>query len=90
MNIENHSKALTPQILTFGDAIRGLKQGFKLARKGWNGKGMWLEAQFPDKNSKITHPYLVMNIPGCEEGLRKLPWQPAQVDLFAEDWAIVD
>lgn len=26
----------------FGDAIRLLKSGFKVARKGWNGKGMWL------------------------------------------------
>jgi hypothetical protein len=28
--------------LTFGDAIIALKQGKKVARSGWNGKGMWL------------------------------------------------
>ena len=28
--------------MTFGDAITMLKQGRKVARKGWNGKGMWL------------------------------------------------
>ena len=52
--------------------------------------GMEVEAQFPDKNSKMTHPYLVMVIPGCEEGIRRLPWQPAQVDLFSCDWSILD
>ena len=28
--------------LTFGMAIEALKQGCKVARAGWNGKGMWL------------------------------------------------
>lgn len=28
--------------MDFGDAIRALKQGKKVAREGWNGKGMWL------------------------------------------------
>lgn len=28
--------------LDFGDAIRALKAGHRVARAGWNGKGMWL------------------------------------------------
>lgn len=28
--------------MDFGDAIRALKQGKRVARFGWNGKGMWL------------------------------------------------
>lgn len=28
--------------MTFGGAIAALKQGKKVARQGWNGKGMWL------------------------------------------------
>jgi hypothetical protein len=28
--------------MTFGHAIESLKSGQKVARKGWNGKGMWL------------------------------------------------
>lgn len=28
--------------MTFGQAIEALKAGKKVARKGWNGKGMWL------------------------------------------------
>jgi Protein of unknown function (DUF2829) len=28
--------------LNFGDAIAALKDGKRVARSGWNGKGMWL------------------------------------------------
>ncbi len=28
--------------MDFGDAIRALKRGERVAREGWNGKGMWL------------------------------------------------
>lgn len=28
--------------MDFGDAIRALKAGKRVARSGWNGKGMWL------------------------------------------------
>lgn len=28
--------------MTFGDAIAALRAGQKVARSGWNGKGMWL------------------------------------------------
>lgn len=28
--------------MDFGQAIRALKEGNKVARAGWNGKGMWL------------------------------------------------
>lgn len=32
----------TTQRFTFGDALEALKNGERVARKGWNGKGMWL------------------------------------------------
>ncbi len=75
--------------MPFGHAIEMARLGNKIARAGWNGNGMHLEVQFPDENSKMTHPYLFMTIPDCAEGTRLLPWQPAQVDVFAEDWTIV-
>lgn len=28
--------------MNFGQAIEALKEGKKVAREGWNGKGMWL------------------------------------------------
>lgn len=40
---EQFEKAYRPVTgLSFGLAIEALKQGHKVARAGWNGKGMWL------------------------------------------------
>jgi len=76
------------ELMPFGIALEAMRKGHKVTRKGWNGGGMHLEAQIPDKQSKMTYPYLFITVPGCEEGVRRLPWQPAQVDLFSEDWQI--
>ena len=34
--------------MTFGLALEALKKGHKVARKGWNGKGMWLSLSGTD------------------------------------------
>lgn len=40
---EQFEKAYQPlNALSFGHAIEALKAGHKVARSGWNGKGMWL------------------------------------------------
>ena len=39
----------------FATAITLLKGNKRVARKGWNGKNMWIMAQLPDENSKMTH-----------------------------------
>ena len=83
------------QKLNFGQAIELLKSGKNVAREGWNGSKMYLRYQFPDVNSKMTFPYLYLTIPADTqsnilEGERRLPWQPAQVDLFSEDWQEVE
>jgi len=70
----------------FAWAFSLAKNGTRVRRIGWNGSGMWMEVKEPGPGSDMTHPYLVMNIPGCTEGVRKIPWQPAQVDIFATDW----
>ena len=75
--------------MDFGQAIKAIKNGKKVQRAGWNGSGMHLEAQFPDEHSRMTFPYLFMVIPNCQEGTRLLPWQPAQVDIFSEDWSVI-
>lgn len=78
----------------FGTALEAMKNGRKVARKGWNGPGMCLQYQFPDEHSKMSFPYLYLTIAtgaqDCKEGERRLPWQPAQVDLFQEDWFIIN
>ena len=47
-------------MVNFGEAIEALKQGLRVARNGWNGKGMWLKLQEPDEHSKMSLPYIYM------------------------------
>ena len=46
----------TVNYFDFGEAVRKLKEGKKVARRGWNGKGIYIELQRPDENSKMTLP----------------------------------
>lgn len=50
--------------MTFGMAIEAMKRGQKVARKGWNGKGMWL--CIPLTNGPADIPY--HNICGKHNG----------------------
>lgn len=34
--------------MDFGEALRALKSGQRVAREGWNGRGMWLSLSGPD------------------------------------------
>jgi hypothetical protein len=72
-------------MMDFGDAIVALKQGKRVSRTGWNGKGMWLELQVPDAHSKMTLPYVYMKT--AQDDL--VPWLASQTDVLAEDWGIV-
>lgn len=74
----------------FGHALLVLNDGGRVCRDGWNGKGMWLELQIPDANSKMTLPYIYLNYQRCEKypnGAR-VPWLASQTDILAEDWRI--
>jgi len=79
-------------LVGFGEAIIALKAGRKVARQGWNGKGMWLALQVPDANSKMTLPYVYIEYPlghiAYPEGSR-VPWLASQTDMLAEDWEVV-
>lgn len=80
--------------MDFGEAINGLKKGKRMARKGWNGKGIFIELQVPDVNSKMTHPYIYINTTGLQtdnpDAPKSLvPWLASQTDMLAEDWAEV-
>ena len=76
----------------FGWALKKLKEGKKVARNGWNGKGLWLELQRPDAHSKMTLPYVYMNYPKGDkyhDGCR-VPWLASQTDMLEEDWIEVE
>lgn len=90
----------------FGEAIAALKDGKKVAREGWNGKGMWLVLVpgTPSVNTVEGSPYYKAGIHHCEilphidmwtvnaEGRRAmLPgWVASQTDILAEDWVEVN
>jgi len=78
--------------MDFGEALFELKNGNKVCRSGWNGKGMWLMLQVPDEHSKMTLPYIYIEYPkghpAYPQGSR-VPWLASQTDLLAEDWAII-
>ena len=52
--------------MNFGEALTGLKTGKAMARRGWNGKGIFIKAQFPDENSKMTAPYIYIDSSGLQ------------------------
>lgn len=39
--------------MDFGEALAALKRGVRVARAGWNGKGMWLTLVRPDRGGPI-------------------------------------
>lgn len=81
--------------MNFGLAIGELKRGNKVRRKGWNGKGIFIELQIPDENSKMTHPYIFIDTTGLESDnpnapRDRVPWLASQTDMLAEDWEVVN
>jgi hypothetical protein len=76
--------------LAFGDAIKALQSGKKVARAGWNGKGLWLELQVPDAHSKMTLPYIFMSYPGDAKTTpgARVPWLASQTDMLTADWLV--
>jgi Protein of unknown function (DUF2829) len=74
-----------------GWAIKQMRDGKRVRRFGWNGKGMWLLLQVPDDHSKMTLPYIYIEYPAGHvaypEGSR-VPWLASQTDLLAVDWEI--
>lgn len=68
--------------MSFGHAVVALKTGKRVARAGWNGKGMWLALQVPDANSKMRLPYLYMSTAQGD----LVPWLASQTDVLADDW----
>ena len=86
--------------MSFGDAITMLKRGEKVARKGWNGKGMFLilvqaddycykqkliDAVQPNSaDSPAQLPFIAMKT----SDNCFVPWLASQTDVLSEDWVI--
>lgn len=88
-------------MMNFGDALQALKNGQKVAREGWNGKGMFLFL-VPGSVFKVNRaPLLGIYPEGTEINYcphvdmktadgKVVPWLCSQTDLLADDWGIVE
>ena len=87
--------------MTFGLAIEALKFGKKVARAGWNGKGMFLFL-VPGSHFKVNRaPLLGIYPEGTQIDYHAhidmktangqiVPWLCSQTDALAEDWQVVE
>lgn len=76
--------------VSFSVALEQVKIGRRIARSGWNGKGLWVQIQRPDAHSKMTLPYLYMEYPvdAANTPGARVPWLASQTDILAEDWVV--
>lgn len=85
----------------FSWALRMLKQGRKVARRGWNGKGMFLFLVqgstfkvnrvpllgiYPEGTEIKYQPHIDMKT--ADDTV--VPWLASQSDLLSDDWDIVE
>ena len=88
--------------MNFGQALEQLKQGIKVARAGWNGKGMFLYYVPANKYPATRNEHGTMigvfeddMIPyGAYIAMKTaqnnvVPWLASQTDVLAEDWETV-
>lgn len=83
---------------SFSDAIRYLKRGLKVARKGWNGKGQYIELASHVSYQDPTG--CMKNVDHKEMGNQaiafvgtsgvQLGWLASQADMLSEDWIFVE
>ena len=83
---------------SFGEAIKYLKRGLKVARKGWNGKKQYIQLA-----SGISYKAPTGDIVNCEHDAIgnmavafvgtsgvQMGWLASQADMLADDWVFVD
>lgn len=82
---------------TFSGALIDLTYGLRVARRGWNGKGMWLKLVPGNEHElapglldhKAENPCNPRMLPWI--GMKTadggfVPWLASQTDLLANDW----
>ncbi len=78
----------------FGEALHELKCGRKVARKGWNGKGIFIEIYFISDNSDMTGNYIFIDTTGLKTDNKsapklRIPWFASQTDMLSDDWFVL-
>ena len=87
--------------VSFGHAVELMKAGCKVARRGWNGKGMFLFL-VAGSTFKVNRPPLLgiypegTEISYCPHIDMKtadgsiVPWLASQSDVLSSDWVVVE
>ena len=79
--------------MDFGEAIKALKEGKKVARKGWNGKRMYLYLAdgklLTDAIGDDSFPFVDSVVMKTADDKYCIGWLASQTDMLAEDWEIV-
>lgn len=70
--------------MNFGQAFEQVKQGKGMRLPQWS-DDVVIRAQFPDIRSKMTAPYLYV-----ESRFGLVPWKETVIELFAENWEVVE
>lgn len=86
--------------MNFSEALEDIKNGERVAREGWNGKGMFIFL-VPGSTFKVNRPPLMGIYPeGTEINYHAhidmktadgqvVPWLCSQTDMLADDWEVV-
>lgn len=89
--------------LDFSDALLMLKKGFKVARKNWNGKEMFIYLvpanKYPASGNTLGTmkgvfkddlvPYgAYLAMKTAQDNV--VPWLASQTDLLSDDWEIIE
>ena len=92
--------------MNFGQAIEVLKNGGKVARQGWNGKGMFLylvkgfeldsnnlRNEAREKLFKDSNEKILINSHidmKAADGSIVIGWLASQTDMLSEDWVVIE
>lgn len=70
--------------MTFGEAFEAAKKGKGMRLPQWS-SDVVVRVQRPAEHSKMTAPYLYV-----ESRFGMVPWKETMIELFSEQWEIVD
>lgn len=97
---KENAEAINLEEADFSDALMWLKEGKRVARKGWNGNGQfcWMvpAGQYPARMEAIKGHFPGDMVPyGAYFALKNaqdvvVPWVPSVGDLLATDWQVYD
>lgn len=97
-NEENCPELGGETMFSFGEAIKYLKRGLKMKRKGWNGKNQYIELA-----TNISYVNAAGQVVNCEHDAIgnkaiafvgtsgvQMGWLASQADMLAEDWCFAE